>query len=623
MPEFILGNRTISLRPSDVIGKGGEADIFRKGSEAFKVFKPPTHPDVSHSPQLMAEAKARIAEHQLKLPAFPKGLPSRVSSPGELLRDKGGMIAGYQMNFVDNVEVLYSYGERAFREQGISDDTVRGIFIDLFKTVEAVHKAGVVIGDFNDLNVLIRNTDAHIIDADSMQFGKFPARMFTGTFVDPRICDPNATSPMMIGKHSPETDWYAYVIMLMRSLLYVGPYGGVYRPADKQKNLPHDARPLKRLTVFDPEVKYPKPARPYNILPDDLLNYFNQVFVKDKRGTPALSLIENLRFTTCTKCGAVHARGQCPTCVGVTPVMLKEVHLGNAKGTKLFETGGRILYAAMQQGSLRYLYHEQDAYRREGGRVVVKAKLDPNMRFRIQGGNTLIAQGTQCLIFPFESSTPLRLAVDTYGMLPLIDANADSFFFAEGGGLYRSSEHGLDMRDKIGDVLSNQTLFWVGDTLGFGFYRAAELSNFFMFRPKHLGLNDSVALPPIRGQLVDSTAVFGSDRVWFFTTTQEGSKAINRCHCVNAQGKLLGSAEAAPGDGSWLGVIRGSVAASDFLLVPTDDGVVRVALSGNSLDVAKTFPDTHRFVDSNSLLFLDKQGLVVKGNREIWRLVIT
>ncbi len=61
--------------------------------------------------------------------------------------------------------------------------------------------------------------------------------------------------------------------MLMQSLLFVGPYGGVYRPTDKKKTVLHDARPLKRITVFDPEVRYPKPARPYNMLPDDLLGY--------------------------------------------------------------------------------------------------------------------------------------------------------------------------------------------------------------------------------------------------------------------------------------------------------------------------------------------------------------
>ena len=314
MPEYFIGSRTVNLRPTDVIGKGGEADIYRKGGEAYKFFKTPSHPDLAGFPDLQRETKGRIAEHQRKLPSFPKNLPSHVTVPGELIRDRSGQIAGYVMNFIDDTEVLFRYGERGFREQGISDDTMRSILIDLYKTVEGIHKHrdNVVIGDFNDLNVLVKGTGAHIIDADSMQFGIFPARMFTIKFVDPLICDPKASSPIMVRPHSSDTDWYAYLIMLMQSFLYVGPYGGVYRPGDKKKIIPHDARSLKRITVFEPEVIYPRPARHYKILPDDLLHYFEQVFKKDKRGVPPLSLVENLRFTTCAKCGVLHARGAFP-----------------------------------------------------------------------------------------------------------------------------------------------------------------------------------------------------------------------------------------------------------------------------------------------------------------------
>lgn len=626
MTEYVVGNgRLISLRPSDVIGKGGEADIFRKGSEAFKIFKPPTHADLAGSPALQQEARDRIAMHQQKLPALmalaPR-LPKKISTPVDLVHDKTGKVAGYQMNFVENAEVILKYGERSFREQGISDDMVRDTFLNLYPIVDGAHSASFVFGDFNDLNVLVRGIEAFVIDADSGQFGPFLSPMFTTTFVDPLICDPHASSMVMVKPHGPETDWYAYLIMLMRSLLYVGPYGGVYRPTDKAKQIPHDGRPLKRITVFDPEVRYPKPARHFKILPDDLLDLFERTFVKDARGKPPLSIIERLRFTTCTKCGVVHARGQCPECVGITPPMVKEVHVGSAKGTKVFDSMGPILYATIQGGILRYLYHHEGAYRREGDRIIVHAPLDPNIRFRIRGDDTVLARGGRCLVFEKNNQTPTTIAVESYGLLPLVDANKDSIFFADSGGLYRSSQLGLDYRDKVGDILPNQTLFWVGEELGFGFYRAAELSNFFVFRPKIRGLNDSVTLPGIKGQLVDATAYFGHDRIWFFTTTQEGNTAYNRCYLLDAQGKLLGSAEARPGDGSWLGKIRGACAARDFLLVPTDDGVVRVAQNGSALDVVKEFPDTHRFVDAGSQLFVGNDGLTVIKRHEIWRVTI-
>ena len=144
------------------------------------------------------------------------------------------------------------------------------IFKDLHGTVMGIHGKQVVIGDFNDLNVLVKGTEAYMVDADSFQFGRFPCRVFTARFVDPLLCDPKSHSPMLVKPHNSESDWYAYAVMLMQCLLYVDPYGGVYIPKDRAKKIPHPQRPLKRVTIFNPEVRYPKPAVHYNVLPDDL-----------------------------------------------------------------------------------------------------------------------------------------------------------------------------------------------------------------------------------------------------------------------------------------------------------------------------------------------------------------
>lgn len=623
MPEFMLGTKTVTLRPKDVIGSGGEADIYRAGGEAYKVFKSPAHADIKGQAALEREARDRIAEHQKKLPALMQlapRLPKKVATPVELLREKNGQVAGFQMNFIDPAEVLLRYGERSFREQGIPDDLVRDVFVDLHQTVEGAHQSGLVFGDFNDLNVLVKGREAFVIDADSAQFGSFFSRMFTTKFVDPLICDPKSSSLMILKPHSPATDWYAYLIMLMQSLLYVGPYGGVYRPADHKKMLPHDARPLKRITVFNPEVRYPKPARPYKILPDALLDLFEKAFVKDVRSIPPLPLIEGLRFTTCSKCGVVHARAVCPDCVGVTAPMVKEVHTGTVSATKVFETTGQILFAAMQRGKLRYLYHEDGMYRRDGNTIVVQAPLEPRVRYRIHGDATLVASSGQCLVF--NGATRESISVDSYRLLPLIDANADRIFYAAGGALMRSGDLGLEYPERIGDVLAGQTLFWTGESLGFGFYRAAELSNFFLFNTEGKGINDSLSLPPIRGQLVDSTAAIAKSRVWFMTSTQEGGRAVNRCHLLDEKGTHLGSAEATPGDGSWLGSLRGKCAAGNFLLAPTDEGVVRVVANNGALEVDREFRDTQRFVDAGSHIFAGNDGVYVVERSTIWRLTI-
>ncbi len=621
MPDYFVGQKKITLRPSDARGKGGEADIYVSGGRGYKIFKTKSHPDLAGFPELQIEAEHRIDVHQQKLPAFPTGLPSRVNGPQELVRDKSGRIVGYEMDFVEPAEVLYRYGEKPFREKGVPDELVVAVLADLHKTVEALHKAKVVIGDFNDLNVLVRGRDAVIIDADSMQYGRFLADMFTTKFVDPLNCDQAAHDLKLIRPHNPNSDWYAYLIMLMQSFLYVGPFGGVFMPKDKSRMVKHDLRALKRVTVFDPEVRYPRPARALKTLPDDMLDLFQRTFAKDERGMPPLSLIESLRFTTCTKCGASHARGMCPMCVGITPAMVKEIRTGNVKGEKVFETGGKILYAAVQRGDLHYLWHE-DGYYREGGTLVAKVAREPNVRYRIRGPETILARGNQCFIFT-DGAVPERLEVETCNQTPQVAANADHLFYIRAGSLYRRKLLlGSSSAEHIGDVLQNQTQFWIGDELGFGFYRAAELSNFFLFNSNNKGINDSIQLPPIRGQLIDATANFTRSRVWFMTTTQEAGKTINRCHLVDSKGAHLGSAEATQGDGSWLSSIRGKTATGEYLLAPTDNGVVRISQSAGMLGVNAEYPDTSRFVDEGTNLFVGKSGLYAVRSDVIWRLTI-
>src|SRR3989338_8803614 len=98
--------------------------------------------------------------------------------------------------------------------------------------------------------------------------------------------------------------------------------------------------------------------------------------------------------------------------MGVTPAMVKEVYTGTVKGTKVFETDGRILFATMQGEALRYLYHRGGVYLREGGKAVVEAPLDPNIRFRIRGTDTLFGRGRQCLLFESGKREPSSISVD-------------------------------------------------------------------------------------------------------------------------------------------------------------------------------------------------------------------
>lgn len=615
MTTVIVAGKRVTPNPSRSIGKGGEADVYDIGDgKALKLYKQPNHPDYQGLPTEQAAARMRLEIHQKKLPAFPKGLPSTVITPDDLATDKSGKIVGYVARYVQGVEVLLRYAEKSFRQGGIDPNTVVQIFREMHGTVRGIHEKGVVLGDFNDLNILVQGEHAYFIDADSFQFGGFLCKVFTAKFVDPLLCDPKHTSsPMLAKPHTPLSDWYAFAVMLMQCMVYVGPYGGVFRPKDPATRVAHDARPLHRITVFHPEVVYPKPAVPLKYLPDDLLQYLQQTFVKDTREEFPLRVLQNLRWTKCAKCGVEHARHVCPQCAHGVPSMVATVR-GRVMAKQIFQTSGVILFASVKQdGSLSFLYHEHGEFRREDKRVVLRGALDPQVRYRLQGERTAFGKGNSLAVIA-QDGTAARLNVDAVGLLPTFDANEKHIYWVDNGRLLYDGTLGPEF---VGDVLPGQTLFWVGAKFGFGFYRAGELSVAFVFDAERRGLNDSVPLPRLRGQLIDSTCVFAKDRCWFFVSTREGGQTVNRCIVIQKNGLVEAVAEASEGDGSWLGTIRGKCAAGNFLLVATDDGIARVEVNGGQIVETKQFPDTSPFVDANCHLFPGTHGIWVVSRTEV------
>jgi hypothetical protein len=91
---------------------------------------------------------------------------------------------------------------------------------------------------------------------------------------------------------------------------------------------------------------------------------------------------------------------------------------------------------------------------------------------------------------------------------------------------------------------------------------------------------------------------------------------------IRRDGTIEAEAEAAQGDGSWLGVLRGKCAAEGFLLAATDEGIVRVEPAGGAIVQTRSFPDTEPFVDAACGLFAGPQGLYVVGRQEIRVLTI-
>ncbi|ETX07791.1 hypothetical protein [Candidatus Entotheonella palauensis] len=622
MEVYVAGKR-VRFSPQDAIGKGGEADIYDLGQGvALKLYKPPEHPDFAACPEQQEAAAQRLEIVQTKLPAFPVPLPARVMVPMALATDRRAQrIVGYTMPLLQGAEVLWRYGERGFRRQGIDAATVVRIFHDLHGTVAALHASAVTIGDFNDLNVLVCDTQAHVIDADSFQFGAFPCQVYTEHFVDPLLCDPQANRPILQCPYTPASDWYAFTVMLFRSLLLLHPYGGVYKPTRASQHLAHAARPLHRVTVFDPEVRYPKPAYRYDILPDELLHYFHQIFTRDVRDVFPLTLLDSLTWAFCPQCGLEHARRNCPACGGTPlPIVHSTITVrGQVTVTPVVETPGPILYASADEGQLCLLIRTEQGFVREDQHLVLTGQVQPHLQFRLLPNATLVGQHNQLVILPRGESTTC-IEVDTYRGRPCFDSNGTTYFWVQQGQLMRAGGLGPE---RIGDVLSGQTQMWVGRSMGIGFYRAGDLGVVFVFDPTSTGINDRVQLPDMRGHIVDVSCQLAQDCAWLMWHSKENERMIRHAAVIRSDGRVAATVRAEAGTASWLDSATGALATDAMLFVPTDDGITRVEIHNGRITPTHTFPDTEPFVDAASQLLAGPGGIYVVRNQTVHLLKMT
>ena len=641
MKIYDKAGRLVTLDPTLQIGDGGEAYVYRVGAAAAKIYRRPDDPFYAGPEDSQkfarAGAKRRLQVIQEKLRAFPHGLPPDVITPQDLLfADQTQQeIAGYLMPLIAGAVKMKDLGKVQGRPPGLDNNGVLRIFSHLHGTLTGLHPSGVVIGDFNALNVLVIVAQyiAKLIDADSMQFGKWFCEAFTNDYVDPLICDPNDKSLRQVKPHSVQTDWYAWGTMLFESLTYLHPYLGAYEPADPRKRVPREMRPLHRVTWFNPKfpgTKVPRFAIPFARFSDEWAQYWEDLFHKDIRVPCSPKLLAGTKWVKCSKCGSDHCRPRCPQCQEAAPVpqvAVKETIRGNVRVTKVFNTAGLILNATVQDGKLRFLYSVNGEFKREEGNVVFNGMPQTSMRFAVSGPKTII--GMNNAMFVFDPNVPghKRITVDAFrGGRPSFVTNGSHYYWAAQGMLFRDEGAGTK---PLGQVLENQTLLWVGSQFGVGFYQAGGMQMTLVFDVENPGINDRVELPFIRGQILEMRCYFSKSKAWLLAATQDQGRTINRCFVLDREGKVWATAEAEAGDNSWLGSIDGKIAVDlpgktdKFFaaFAAKDTGLVRVHVEGSDIAEKAQFPDTEGFVDSSDELLPGPDGGIYVVSREEIRLL--
>lgn len=609
---YIIGGKKVSFKPIDSIGKGGEADVYNFGNYAAKIFKDANHPDIVNpvlggiTPEFAKKCvEDKLKEMQTKLLAFPKNMPSNVVRPVELIYNNNSIIVGYTMNKIMPSDQLAKYSEVKFRKNAnIADDDVVKIHFNIFTSLNEIHKVAVV-GDFNYLNVLVKNKDAYFIDADSMQYGNYYCQMFTEKFVDPLLCDKD----MILTKHhNINSDWYAFAVMLFQSLLYIHPYGGVYNPADPRKNVPQHKRPFHKISVFSPDVIIPKQAQPLDILSKSLKEYFYTIFNEGNREVfPVDFLI-----------GDHWRQGYVIIPVKVTKV---EQIFGDVIITHVFKTDGVILDVGISNKKITWLYHEDGKFYRNNKEFVMDGVLNSNINYKINGNNTIFNMG-QRIITTIPGKSPNIKDIDVVGQIASFDANSSTRVWVANGVLNKDGKFGMDYPEQIGQVLANQSLIWIGENnKGFGFYCAGHLTRAFMFNTTKNRINDNCDVPKFGdGQIINTDCKFGN-YTYFMTTVVENGKEINKCFVYNDNGVIIATALAENGENVWLGRIFGKAVVKNILLSAMDDGIQVIEVKDGTIKVVKEYKNID-VIDRNSNLEVTDDGLYVINTSEVLKLQI-
>ncbi len=188
---------------------------------------------------------------------------------------------------------LCQFFTRTFRDRNkVEQDDIVTLAEKLQEHVANVHKAGALIVDLNELNILVPHSlnDTFLIDVDSYQTKGYPA-----TVIMPSVRDHSVRAK----DFSPLSDWFSYAVLAFQLFVGAHPYKGVH-PASaaipKDDQLTH--RMTKNISAFRSDVRLPKCCYPFDVIPQAFRDWLRAVLDDGKRlappsllGAPAVNVV--------------------------------------------------------------------------------------------------------------------------------------------------------------------------------------------------------------------------------------------------------------------------------------------------------------------------------------------
>jgi len=258
---FLEGTGPLTLTDRDFLGAGGEADVYRNGDQALKLFR-----DTSRM-----VAAGKVAE-LARIDA------ANVLRPQRLVFDPRDRVPiGYAMRFAGDAIPLVKFFSSGFkRTRGLTQDAIFTLVNAIAGTLSQIHAGGCLVVDLNELNILVGSKlgSPWFIDTDSYRTPSFPATAVMATIRDPQVIGDGFTVL---------SDWFAFAILAFQLYVGIHPYKGghpAYKPGAWLQRM------ADGVSVFDPDTILPPGIGGFTSIPSAHLAWFRAIFVDNKRLPP-------------------------------------------------------------------------------------------------------------------------------------------------------------------------------------------------------------------------------------------------------------------------------------------------------------------------------------------------
>jgi hypothetical protein len=614
MKRLFLNQKQLRLEPDSLIKSGGEGMVFDMGHLAAKIY---------HRPQPGQSNKLRLL---MSVP-ISSSLPTNVLGPCQIISDENRQLAGFAMPRLphDSQGIRQVANPNFYRARAIDTQPVVQLFQEIHDTLQRLHQLGLIVGDLNDHNIHFtmpagRAWSSFWIDVDSYQIGSYPCPVATETFLDPLLHHLNDFS--IQPSFTQATDWYAFFVLLVKSLLLAHPYGGTHR---RHKSL--TSRAEAGISLLHSSVTYPRLARPAESLSDDLLQHMTVVFEQGQRPPfPAHLLTQYAaNLHRCSHCSLSYPKSRpgCPACRRQIPVAVPVVTRGRLRLRRLLDDEGLIVHVHVQvDGGIRAITRTGDQYQllklRPGAQTSRQTLFSGHQgyRFGFLGSQYLVVNpvhSRQLLLLDLGRQPVRRINLIETTLLHdrAVFACSKHHLFRQVKGMIMRGEirDGLYLEETVATARQGQTWLWAPplSDLVTGFYRFFDEHHFFIIGEDGTFYQMASPFPSAQGNIQEIVGLFSREEVGFLARTIQNGHHHVRAAIFDRHGHLLSSFQLTAPELDLGAELDGMALFGTTLLWATDDGIVKHRHNGQS-----RLAGTSDFASQGDHLHCHPDGLLIQ-----------